>query len=136
MAAKTNMLSAEQNQAVVDQYIQKEVSLGRVIGPMLREQLPEAQVSRFGVIEKPHQPGKYRLIVDLSHPEGLSVNDGIEAELCSLQYTSVDAAVTRVLAKGQQEVMLSKFDIESAYRMVPVHPEDRHLLGMVWKGRL
>ncbi len=64
------------------------------------------------------------------------MNDGIEAELCSLQYTSVDAAVTRVLAKGQQEVMLSKFDIESAYKMVPVHPEDRHLLGMVWKGRL
>ncbi len=135
VAAKTNMLSAVQNPAVVDQYIRKAVSLGKVKGPMMREQLPEAQV-RFGVIEKPHQPGKYHLVVDLSHPEGLSVNDGIESDLCSLQYTSVDAAVTRVLANRQQEVMLAKFDIESAYRTVPVHPEDRHLLGMVWKGCL
>ncbi len=27
-------------------------------------------------------------------------------------------------SKRKQEVMLSKFDIESTYRMVPVHPED------------
>ena len=42
---------------------------------------------------KPHQPGKWRLIVDLSHPKGFSINDGIEAELCSLKYTSVEEAV-------------------------------------------
>ncbi len=65
-----NMLSVNHNPTVVDQYIQKEVSLGRVVGSMGCEELLEAQVSRCWVIEKPHQPGKYRLIVDLSHPEG------------------------------------------------------------------
>ena len=31
---------------------------------------------------------------------------------------------------------LSKVDVKSAYRMVPVHPDDRWLLGMVWGGQL
>ena len=83
-SAQTNMLSAGRNQEVVDRYLEREVSLGRVIGPLSRQEVPGVHVSRFGVIEKPHQPGKYRLIVDLSHPEGRSVNDGIEAEPCSM----------------------------------------------------
>ena len=32
--------------------------------------------------------------------------------------------------------MLAKVDVEHAYRNIPVHPEDRHLLGMVWQGQL
>ncbi len=31
---------------------------------------------------------------------------------------------------------MEKVDIEAAYRMVPVHPDDRQLLGMQWKGQL
>ena len=133
--ARKNMLSAIENPEVVDRYLEKEVRLGRVVGPMQVQELPGAQVSRFGVIEKPHQPGKFRLIVDLSHPEGQSVNGGIERELCTLQYTSIDAAVARVCARGTG-ARLAKFDIESAYRIVPVHPDDRQLLGMEWRGRL
>ena len=72
---------------------------------------------------------------DLSHPEGGSINDGIEPELCSLHYTSVDKAVRKVLEKGTGTVM-AKFDIESAYRTIPVHPDDRKLLGMSWKGKV
>ena len=134
-SAQTNMLSAGRNQEVVDRYLEREVSLGRVIGPLSRQEVPEVHVSRFGVIEKPHQPGKYRLIMDLSHPEGRSVNDGIEADICTLQYVSVDTAVARALAHGSA-ARLAKFDVESAYRVVPIHPEDRHLLGMEWKGQL
>ena len=32
--------------------------------------------------------------------------------------------------------LLAKIDIESAYRMVPVHPDDRPLLGVEWSGRI
>ena len=28
------------------------------------------------------------------------------------------------------------FDVESAYRIVPVHPDDRPLLGMEWRDHL
>ena len=32
--------------------------------------------------------------------------------------------------------LIGKFDIESVYRIVPVHPADRLLLGMSWKGQV
>lgn len=37
------------------------------------------------------------------------------------------------LGKG---FLLAKIDIESAFRNIPVHPDDRHLLGMMWEGDL
>ena len=30
--------------------------------------------------------------------------------------------------------LLAKFNVESAYRIIPVHPNDRYLLGMQWEG--
>ena len=73
--------------------------------------------------------------MDLSHPKGASVNDGIESELCSLSYTSVNAAVRIITAMGPG-VLLAKFDIESAYRLISVHPDDGSLLGMMWRDKL
>ena len=32
--------------------------------------------------------------------------------------------------------MLAKLDLESAYRIIPVHPQDRHLLDMQFDGKL
>ena len=31
-------------------------------------------------------------------------------------------------------ILLAKVDLKSAYRIVPIHPEDRPLMGMQWKG--
>ena len=61
------------------------------------------------------------------------MNDGITPQLCSVSYSSVDDAVQAVgrLGKG---ALLAKFDLENAYRLVPVHPVDRLLLGMKWEG--
>ena len=118
---------------MVQAYLDKEVALGRVVGPLPLDSIPKGtQISPFGVIPK-SQPGKWRLIVDLSSPGGMSVNDGIEPELCSLQYLRVDEVVRRIVTMGRGTLM-AKMDIESAYRMVPVHPSDRLMLGMQWKG--
>ena len=95
----------------------------------------DGHISRFGVIPKPHQPGKWRLITDLSAPEGFSVNDGVDPLLCSVAYSSVDDAV-QVLRRMGKGAELAKFDLESAYRHIPVHPQDRILLGMRWKGQI
>jgi hypothetical protein len=57
-------------------------------------------VNRFGVIPKKGQPGQWRLIIDLSHPKGRSINAGISRELCSMHYVSVDEAVKRVVELG------------------------------------
>ena len=65
-------------------------------------------------------------------PGGARVNDRIDKEMCSLSYTSVDAVVERILDLGKN-ALLAKLDIKQAYRMVPVHPQDRLLLGMEWE---
>ena len=133
-SAKQNMYSAREHPQVVREYLAKECSMGHVLGPFSPETLPQVQVSRFGVIPK-STPNKWRLILDLSSPEGASVNNGIEADLCSLSYVSVDDAA-QVVAKLGEGALLAKIDIRSAYRMVPVHPDDRLLLGMIWEQAL
>ena len=85
------------------------------------------------MILKGHNPGKWRLITDLSYPQGASVNDGISPELCSLVYTSVER-VAEVAAEYGRGALLAKIDIESAYRLVPVHPQDRPLQAVQWQG--
>ena len=104
------------------------------MGPFERADCPLVQISKFGVIPK-STPGKWRLIVDLSSPEGCSVNDGISECLCSLSYISIDDASKAVLAKGWG-TLLAKVDIHSVYRMLSVHPDDRWLLGMQCEDRL
>ena len=68
-------------------------------------------------------------------PDNLSVNDGILPELCLLEYTKISDVVTE-LNKMWPGTLLAKIDIKSAYHIIPVHPADRHQLGMSWKGSI
>ena len=129
-----NMKSAMEHGEVVERYLGEEREAQRVLGPFKRSLFPEVHVSPFGVIPKA-DPGKWRLILDLSSPRGNSVNDGIAKELCSLSYVTVDDIATRVLKLGKG-ALVAKFDLKAAYRHIPVHPDDRRLLGMEWKGGL
>ena len=104
-------------------------------GPFNQITIPEAHINRFGVIPKAHQPNKWRLIVDLSHPAGKSVNDAIPKHLCSMSYISVDDAIEKIITLGPG-ALLAKIDIQSAFRLIPVHPADRHLLAMEWRGSI
>lgn len=71
------------HEAVVRAKLNKEVSLGRVLGPFKDPPLPHLIVSPLGVVPK-KAPGEYRLIHHLSFPLGSSVNDGIPKELCTV----------------------------------------------------
>ena len=71
----------------------------------------------------------------MSHPKGGSINDGISPELSSLAYASIDDAINIILQQGRGSE-LAKFDVANAYHIVPVHPEDRLLLGMRWKEKV
>ena len=104
---------------------------GRLYGPIPSQHLPGIHVSPLGLIPKAHQTNKWRLIVDLSNPAGSSTNDGIDPTLCSLCYASVDDAVNIIQRLGRNTLLL-KLDIKDAYRIVPVHPADYHLLGIRW----
>ena len=86
---------------------------GRTFSIIMVAQLPDG---RFGVIPKNLQPGKCRLIVDLSHPKGKSVNDGIPKHLCSLKYITLEDAVQQILTLSPG-ALLAKIDIKCAFRL-------------------
>ena len=127
-----NLECALQHKEVVDEYLQNELSHKRISGPFKKCEVPRVQISRFGVIPKNHQPNKWRLIVDLSFPKGHSVNDGISKSLSSLSYITVDDAIDEICSIGP-DCLLAKIDIKNAFHLLPVHPADRHLLGMEWR---
>ena len=106
-----------------------------LLGPFSPEVVPEVNINRFGVIPKSNRPRKWRHIVDLSHPDGRNVNSGIDPEMCSLTYVRVDDVVETLLDLGPG-VELANLNVKSAYRIVPVHTEDRHLLDMLWRGQV
>ena len=126
------MGSAYVHPEVVSSYLESELSQGRIATSPIAATV---QVSSFGVIPKRHQLNKWRLIVDLSSPQGQSVNDGISRELCTFSYVSVAEIASAVLSLGRG-ALLAKSDVKHAYRQIPVHPEDRPLLGMKWEGQL
>jgi len=129
------MQSAGKNQAVVCDYLRGKTESGMLIGPLKKAAVPGVHINPFGVTPKTQQPGKWWLIVDLSCPKDHSVNDGILKQYYSLRYPSVDDTVRVILALGRG-TQLVKFDIKSAYRIIPVHSSDRLLLGMLWQGEV
>ena len=48
-----------------------------------------------------------------------------------MSYVTIDDAINRILTLGPGS-LLAKIDIKSAFRLIPVHPADRHLLAMRW----
>jgi hypothetical protein len=129
----TNHPSALGNMKVVDERIAAELAAGRLLGPVPAPLSPLVHISPLGLVPKPHQANKWRMICDLSSPLGSSVNDGISPDLCSLHYAKVDDAVNIIRRLGRS-TQLVKLDLKDAYRIVPVHPADYHLLGIRWRG--
>lgn len=124
------MESAYSHAEIVSDYLKTEVSLTRVVGPLPPNIVQHGQISRFGIIPKRHQPDKWRLIIDLSYPSNHSVNDGIPAALCSLQYVTIDDAIQQIFNLGPGS-LLAKIDIKNAFWLLPVHAANRHQL-MKW----
>ena len=84
-------------------------------------------VNRICVISKGLTPIKWTLITDLLFPPECSVNDRIDSGLCSMSYITVDM-VAKELASLGQGALMAKVDIEAAYKLVPVHPDNRPFL--------
>ncbi len=125
-----NHKSALVNEQVCTDLINAEVQTGRIAGPFAEAPFKHYCISPIGLVPKKGE-GKFRLIHDLSFPKGSSVNDGIPIEVRSVHYEPFDNAIAHIAEHGQG-VTISKIDIKSAFRICPVHPEDRHLLGFSW----
>ena len=128
-----NLISASQHPEVISANLSKEMSLGRVAGPFLSPPLPNFQCHPIGVVPKKHST-EWRTIYHLSYPPGDSVNDHIPKEPYSLQYVRVDDAISILKSLGPGAYM-AKTDLKSAFRIMPIHPDDWNLLGIYWQSR-
>ena len=73
------------------------------------------------------------MIHHLSFPAGSSINDGIPREVCRVTYATFDKAV-RLSAIAGKGALMAKCDIKSAFRLLPVSPDDFELLGFKFRG--
>ena len=130
-----NRQSSLANPEVITNHITAELEKGRLVGPVVESLMAAIQVNPIGLVPKGHRTRRWRVIVHLSAPNHFVVNDDISEELSSFSYTSLDDVVDliRRLGTGTQ---LVKMDLKDAYRIVPIHPDDNHLLGISWNGAI
>ena len=102
---------------------------------MDRNKFPQMHVSPFGVIPK-SEPGQWRLILDLSSPSSNSVNDGIYYQGNVLPIIYLNRRRCSESHTQGEGALMAKFDLKAVYRQVPIHPDDRWMLGMEWNGQL
>ncbi|KAJ1151027.1 hypothetical protein NDU88_003814 [Pleurodeles waltl] len=129
-----NLKSALEQPEVVQQKIYKESKLGCIEGPLAGPLPLDLIISPLGVVPK-KEPGQFRLIHHLSFPEGTSVNDNIPEEACAVGYATLDDAIDIIKTAGK-DTLLAKADIESAFQLLPVHPDSYHLLGFQHNGQV
>jgi len=133
-SARKNFQRATDHPKVVEDYLHLKLSSGRISCRYSPSMCPDVLINRFGIIPKKHQQDTWRLITDLSHPSGSSVNDAIPSNLRSLNFLIIDDVILNILQYGRN-TMLAKMDVQSAFRLLPVHPADRHLLGIKWRDQ-
>lgn len=127
-----NHKSASENKQEVYKKLAKESLKERIAGPFLNPPFHNLVCSPLGLIPK-NIPGKFRLIHDLSFPKGNSINSHIPPENSVVQYDSIDTVIKLIKHFGRH-CLMAKCDIEDAFRLVPIHPTDYHLLGFTWNN--
>ena len=126
----SNCPSAQEHSTVIGDYIRSQVERGFIAGPFPPQACTGIVCSRMAVIPK-KMPGKWRVIVNLSHPGDWSINHLIRREA----YSSTGDAAHLMHFLGPNALM-AKLDIKEAYRIIPIHPDDRRFLGVCWQGQV
>jgi hypothetical protein len=126
----------------IDEDMDKETKAMRRAGPFELDAIPYKNliVSPIGVVDKKNS-SKKRVIHHLSWPRdgsNSSINNNMEEVETIIQ--SFEDAIELIIsasAKGNTklDINMSKIDIQAAYRIIPVHPDDWHLLGIKWRGK-
>ena len=127
-----NHLSAIENEQFLQEKLDKEMALGRISGPFQQIPFQDMVISPLGLVPK-KDLNQFRVIHDLSFPHNDSVNSHIDREYTAVTYETLDTCIAIIVEIGEG-CLIAKADLQDAFRLVPIHPLDRRLLGFVWKG--
>ena len=136
-----NHSSATNYPSHIETFLRKAEYSKSVIGPFSENPFSSGFMSSpLASVEKSNSEDR-RIILDMSYPEGKSVNDGIPkkeylGESYMLRLPGVDDIVAMIRRKGVG-CAIFKRDLKSAYRqLVRADYGDIHLLGFVWEDQL
>ena len=126
-----NHTGATQFGREMQRLLNKEVQNGATLGPFKSTQLPNTCFSPLNSVPKKDSADR-RLILDLSYPDGGSINDGIDKDWCfgfydKLELPSIDALANRVAELGSG-CLLFKVDLIRAFRQMKICPGEVHFL--------
>ena len=135
----SNHASSIRQPKAVQSFLDKEVSLQGLAGPFTECPFEWLRLNPMMTREKKNSD-EYRVILDLSFPEGHSVNACIpkllyEGAPYKLRLpTSLDMA--DLILKHGKGTLLYKIDLSRAYRQLPIDPHDWPLLGIGWQNSM
>jgi len=127
--SSTNLLSAITNPKTVDKKSNKEIQLGRIVGPFDNEPFPVFHISPLGLIPK-KVDGEFCLIHHLSFPEGRSINSHILKIASSVHYANIHNVI-RLAKRTGRGCALAKTEIKNAFHLFRSAPWITTCLGFV-----
>ena len=106
--------------------------MGRIAGPFQSHPMPDMVFSPLGLVPKKGS-SEFRLIHDLSFPLLNSVNSHIPVERSTVVFEDLDhcLSIIRRLGRG---TLVAKADLQDAFRIIPIAPQDHRLLGFRFQG--
>ena len=134
-----NHTSSRRQPLAVEKFLQKEVSLGGIMGPFVVS--PFAWVRINPLMARPKKDSdQQRIILDLSFPEGESVNSAIPRVLFEGSpfklHLPTPLELAELIVKKGANCFLYKVDLSRAYRQLPIDPFDWPLLGIAWDSKI
>ena len=128
------MPSAALHPQVISDYLVKELALDRMLGPFpLTGWSGELHINQFGVIPKGPNIGKWRLLLTSPPPPSKECQQRDRASPLLFVLHNCRPGSKDSPRRG---ALLAKVNIESAYRLIPVHPDDRTLQVMQWENKI
>ena len=77
---------------------------------------------------------EFRMIHHLSYPVCSSVNDYIPKCMYSVYYSTIQHVID-FIKDSPKPVYMAKEDRDSVFRIIPVSPTDRPMLGFRWRDQ-
>lgn len=137
-----NHKSALAQPHIVRQHIDTELRLNRYSGPFsatdLIQQIGPICTAPLGLVPKPHS-SKFRLIQDLSYPRNDPVIKSVNSEIDSSDFPcewGTFAQCYFLLAKAPPGTQVAVFDVDSAYRNIPILPEEQVHFCIQWDDQI
>ena len=118
--------------------MQAEAECGAMLGPI--SQVNSSAFHCSPLLSHPKDGSKRRIILNLSHPHGASVNDNVSKEAFNnnkftLKFPTIDSIINSVKTFSDLDRVLYKIDVARAFHNLRVDLVDAVKLGISWKGQ-